>query len=651
MIRFISILFFLFTFTNIAVAEIKTTYKVAIQVEDTVTKLIVEQLSKEWGITFEYLVFPDAQLKLEAVESGEADFSASVIYTKEHAERLSFSAPTNMEYTYFYSKDKMDYNNVEYVGVPIGSSLDELIREVYPHLKLSHYNDISEARAMLENNEVDGIVDTIQQLKYMALSGFYADLLSYQFPTKPVSVVTTKGKNLDILKRIETYLHQPNIQRFIRESSQAYQFDIQRQALRRKVLASGINLDRPYTVKIENYSPYGNYDERGNVTGIAADTVFEACDLMRLECVLESQANESWSSMYQSLRDKDIDILAPVANTKARNQSLTLSNDIYFPEAIVVKRKGYKEDVYRSISELIVERVGMVEGGIFESMMRKKLPESSIYSMPNAEQLLGALLADDIDYMVMTRTTYNHILRETRSLLPIAEDKMIGTFFSYGISVGFQNNEQGKMLTALFNDALHLLDLSSIVERYNYLPDWQQTLTDQKRFDNQSQSLFLLVIAILAGISYFWHKQSITDNLTKLKNRTALHRKYSDGLYKGQVIIYFDVNKFKLVNDQYGHKAGDEVLKRIADNIRKYWKYDSYRIGGDEFVLIGRETEDSIHDLLSKIGYFEFKSKDNDAVNISITVSYGYHVSQNNLTSLDDGMHLADTEMYKFKFA
>ena len=53
-------------------------------------------------------------------------------------------------------------------------------------------------------------------------------------------------------------------------------------------------------------------------------------------------------------------------------------------------------------------------------------------------------------------------------------------------------------------------------------------------------------------------------------------------------LVYLDVDKFKVVNDTYGHLAGDVLLKEIALRIMRYLSREDYafRVGGDEFVII-----------------------------------------------------------------
>ncbi|MBA5764003.1 GGDEF domain-containing protein [Vibrio sp. 404] len=80
------------------------------------------------------------------------------------------------------------------------------------------------------------------------------------------------------------------------------------------------------------------------------------------------------------------------------------------------------------------------------------------------------------------------------------------------------------------------------------------------------------------------NKLSLTDNLTKCYTRTAL-KLLPRGSYQ---LFYFDLDKFKLINDTKGHNVGDKVLiifarrlMRCCDNIGY-----AFRVGGDEFIAI-----------------------------------------------------------------
>lgn len=94
--------------------------------------------------------------------------------------------------------------------------------------------------------------------------------------------------------------------------------------------------------------------------------------------------------------------------------------------------------------------------------------------------------------------------------------------------------------------------------------------------------------------------KSETDALTELGNRRAIERKMRDtvaevkrGLYRA-VVLFIDVDKFKEVNDLYGHEQGDNVLRQIADLFRQLGRKSDFfgRYGGDEYVAILATSEE-----------------------------------------------------------
>ncbi len=94
----------------------------------------------------------------------------------------------------------------------------------------------------------------------------------------------------------------------------------------------------------------------------------------------------------------------------------------------------------------------------------------------------------------------------------------------------------------------------------------------------------------LAQVSHLAH----TDPLTNLPNRRMLARhfdKFMAGSMRHKVhgaVLLMDLDGFKLLNDNYGHDAGDEVLVEIADRIMSITRMEDVaaRLGGDEFIIL-----------------------------------------------------------------
>ncbi|MGD1821788.1 MAG: GGDEF domain-containing protein [Pleomorphochaeta sp.] len=98
-------------------------------------------------------------------------------------------------------------------------------------------------------------------------------------------------------------------------------------------------------------------------------------------------------------------------------------------------------------------------------------------------------------------------------------------------------------------------------------------------------------------------KQTRTDNLTKLLNRNALFEDYQiNDKLKGKIIYYIVLDKFKYINDNYGHSIGDKVLKTIANRLSEVApETNIYRMGGDEFLIISPSISNNLGNDLLKI--------------------------------------------------
>ncbi len=79
-----------------------------------------------------------------------------------------------------------------------------------------------------------------------------------------------------------------------------------------------------------------------------------------------------------------------------------------------------------------------------------------------------------------------------------------------------------------------------------------------------------------------------TDPLTNLANRRAMRRALEGAVETGGAIIFIDVNRFKEVNDLFGHSVGDESLQRLARLVSEQFRPEDHviRWGGDEFLVI-----------------------------------------------------------------
>jgi diguanylate cyclase (GGDEF)-like protein len=86
-------------------------------------------------------------------------------------------------------------------------------------------------------------------------------------------------------------------------------------------------------------------------------------------------------------------------------------------------------------------------------------------------------------------------------------------------------------------------------------------------------------------------QMALTDSLTGLLNRRAFERRRA-ALSDAEGLLVVDIDRFKQINDTFGHQAGDAVLRHMARTVRQamtsYGHSEIYRIGGEEFAIICR---------------------------------------------------------------
>lgn len=161
-----------------------------------------------------------------------------------------------------------------------------------------------------------------------------------------------------------------------------------------------------------------------------------------------------------------------------------------------------------------------------------------------------------------------------------------------------------------------------------------------------------LCIAISNLILYVRYGNAIMrlDALTKLLNR----RCYEISLHNAPaeaVILFFDVNGFKQVNDAFGHAVGDYCLIKVASLINSvYGKYGScYRIGGDEFCVILTKNIQNLQQLNENFyeGIEELRTQDDKIP----TVALGYATREQADENIDCAVNRADEMMYEIKKA
>lgn len=144
-----------------------------------------------------------------------------------------------------------------------------------------------------------------------------------------------------------------------------------------------------------------------------------------------------------------------------------------------------------------------------------------------------------------------------------------------------------------------------------------------------------------------------TDHLTGLANRRGVERLDGMNLSTGVSALYFDLNKFKPINDTYGHDVGDEILQVVAQRLRGAVSAKDVvaRLGGDEFMVVIFEHEASA----VKVVVDRLRRRLEEPVTVTggqvlhISAAIGTSSTSAPVLKLDDLMRDSDQAMYRAK--
>lgn len=154
------------------------------------------------------------------------------------------------------------------------------------------------------------------------------------------------------------------------------------------------------------------------------------------------------------------------------------------------------------------------------------------------------------------------------------------------------------------------------------------------------------------------NKQAMFDALTGIPNRLSYEKKVAEEIARWKrfsnplSLVIWDIDLFKIVNDTYGHKAGDKVLKTVAQLLIKSIRETDFlaRYGGEEFVMLlpGTKQEETlrlVNKLREKVESCGFHYH-GESVKISISCGVS---SFNENDSLSQVFENADKALYKAK--
>lgn len=189
-------------------------------------------------------------------------------------------------------------------------------------------------------------------------------------------------------------------------------------------------------------------------------------------------------------------------------------------------------------------------------------------------------------------------------------------------------------------DFVWIRDEVTVIKKNNYpvkIRGFMIDITKKKKLESEIKQLTFK--DYLTGL---YNRRYLDNEIERLNNS----RKYPISIIVG------DLDNLKIVNDNYGHKVGDQYLKKAADVFKQTLRKEDIitRTGGDEFVVLLPETdEETTKNICKRIEYnFIFINKDVELPE-ELSISLGWATAKNNKIDINRIFEQADYNMYKNK--
>ncbi len=145
--------------------------------------------------------------------------------------------------------------------------------------------------------------------------------------------------------------------------------------------------------------------------------------------------------------------------------------------------------------------------------------------------------------------------------------------------------------------------------------------------------------------------EAMHDKLTTLYNRRGFEKLLDNLDLSEAAVLMVDLDKFKSVNDIYGHDIGDKILVKVSKTLLDYFGNDGHvcRLGGDEFVVVMENTTPAVQDQLKKqidLINKKLKAGADGLPPISVSVGVSFCNGHKNVKSI---LKLADASLYEAK--
>ena len=345
--------------------------------------------------------------------------------------------------------------------------------------------------------------------------------------------------------------------------------------------------------------PFEAIDERGKHVGIAADLI--ELITARVGLSVKLHPSKTWEESVAASKAGKCQLASFINQSPERDRWLIFTEPLLIDPNVLITREDMPP--LGDLAALKGRSIAIPKESAIYARVQKDFPNLKLIGTDSEYEAFGMVSNRKADMTLRSRIIAGQNIKEKGWFNLKIANEVPG--YENHLRMGVLKSEPE--LRDLLNTGIATLtkaDREQAINRYVELKTVTAVYTDY------TLVIWLAVVLVAVVVTSLWWMRrlqqlnerlkqlSVTDALTGLLNRTGLSVSFPQSLERAQryqrplSIILLDLDRFKQVNDQFGHLMGDQVLVEFATLIKATTRQADavYRWGGEEFLIVCHET-------------------------------------------------------------
>lgn len=497
----------------------------------------------------------DFSKSMDKLKKGKIDLIGGITKSKEREEFISYTDSFLNLSTYFFVREDLNIKSMEdlngkVVAIPKGFSTEVFLRENFPKIKISKFDDLYSAVDAVVEGRADMLYDFYPVLRFTLQSMGVNSIVPFKstrnlnnrplyFASKKsapelVSIINKVFKNLNSKERQK--VNNKWLVYFPKEKDLMDLTEEERKWLRKnKVVHYGVERD---------WAPFNFVDTLDKHKGISKDFLDEISEMTGLKFV---PVVDEWKTILRGAKDGRVDLLPAILHTKKRDSYLKYTNPYIFNVPYFFTRNDL--DIH-FLKDLDGKKAAIPKGYIYAQMLKKYYPKIEIIETSNLKEAVNLVASKEAEILVDSYSGLSYFLNK----------EGIGNIHSFKpVSANLANNIY---MAAPFRNEILVNIMDKAIKAIP--PSKKQTIFDNwlGRFNSRIDDHLVLTQKELA-----WLKEHPIIRYSGVMDGLPFEGLDNDGRMSGIIIDYLDIigKRLNINFEKTAANRSQDAEQRVVD--------------------------------------------------------------------------------------